>query len=70
VTNINTQDVLALQNTLSPNMFAPLSFQPISDPSKILESQEIDAFVDSRNKNPFLLGGFITQLLASNHAIG
>jgi hypothetical protein len=59
-----------LQNTLSQNMFAPLSFYTILDPSKILESEELDAFVGSRSKNPFLLGGFISQSMESNYAEG
>ena len=44
-----------------------LSLYAISDPSKILELEEvIDAFVNKWSKNPFLLGGFISQFITSN----
>ena len=48
-----------------------LSAHAISDPSKILESEEVtDAFVNNWSKNPFLLGGFISQFMRSNRVRG
>ncbi len=44
-----------------------LSLYAISDPSKILELEEvIDAFVNKWSKNPFLLDGFLSQFITSN----
>jgi CelD/BcsL family acetyltransferase involved in cellulose biosynthesis len=48
-----------------------LSFHAISGPSKILELKEgLDAFVNKWSKNPFLLGGFISQYMRSNQVRG
>jgi hypothetical protein len=48
-----------------------LSFEAISDPSKILElEQDIDGFVIKGSKNPFLLSGFIIQFMRSSQTRG
>ncbi len=46
-------------------------FHIISNPSDILEdADEIDSFISKWSKNPFLLSGFISQFMKSNHVKG
>jgi hypothetical protein len=72
-TSLKTDSIQKIEFTTSYKAATKigLSFEAISDPSKILElEQDIDRFVTKWSKNPFLLSGFIIQFMRSSRARG